>query len=160
MKKIIVSGTGHRPNKLGGYSTHSFTKLVNIAKEWLIENKTEYVISGMALGWDMALAQASIECDIPLLCAIPFKGQELKWSDEQQLQYKKILRCAFKIVVVCDGEYHPKKMQIRNEWMVDNSNTILAMWDGSAGGTYNCINYANKKRNKNIINLYEKWKTI
>jgi hypothetical protein len=32
---------------------------------------------------------------------------------------------------------------------------VLAYWDGSSGGTANCIKYAEKKK-KPIINLFEK----
>jgi uncharacterized phage-like protein YoqJ len=49
-------------------------------------------------------------------------------------------------------------MQIRNEWMVDNAHIVLALWDGSSGGTGNCIKYANRKSvNKPIINLWSSW---
>ena len=62
---MIVAGTGHRPNKLGGYNNESFLKLVNIAEDALKQMEVTEVISGMALGWDMALAQAAINLNIP-----------------------------------------------------------------------------------------------
>jgi uncharacterized phage-like protein YoqJ len=46
------------------------------------------------------------------------------------------------------------KMQVRNEWMVNHANILLALWDGSTGGTYNCIQYAMKKNHIEIINLW------
>ena len=33
-------------------------------------------------------------------------------------------------------------MQKRNEEMVDRCDLLIGVWDGSKGGTYNCINYA------------------
>jgi Uncharacterized protein conserved in bacteria len=155
---MVVSGTGHRPQKLGGFSKGAFNKLHTIATEWLLENKPEKVISGMALGWDMALAQASIDLDIPLIAAVPFKGQEGKWNLEDRLKYFELLLYAERIVYVCEPGYSPWKMQVRNEWMVKNSDIVLAMWDGTEGGTNNCIRYAEDKMKKTIINLYDKFK--
>jgi len=154
---MIVSGTGHRPNKLGGYSPQANTKLVGIILKWLRENKVEKVISGMALGWDTALAHAAEIEGIYLLCAIPFEGQELIWPRESKIIYNSILDNAHEVVVTSSGGYSPAKMQIRNQWMVDNSDLVLAMWDGTTGGTYNCIKYAESK-NKQIINLYSQFK--
>ncbi len=154
----IVSGTGHRPDKLGGYSDEVFNKLIEIAENALKQIKPTGVISGMALGWDMALAQAAINLEIPLIAAIPFIGQESKWEKESQDYYNELLSKAQKIEIISDGEYSSKKMQIRNEWMVDNSDIVLAMYNGDTfGGTYNCIKYVERKT-KPIINLFNKLK--
>ena len=42
------------------------------------------------------------------------------------------------------------KMQTRNEWMVNHCDKLIAVWNGSDGGTGNCVNYA-KSINKEII---------
>lgn len=55
---MILAVTGHRPNKLGGYSKQAYRKLVKIAEVNLKKLNPDKVISGMALGWDQALAQA------------------------------------------------------------------------------------------------------
>ena len=48
-------------------------------------------------------------------------------------------------------------MQQRNELMVNDSDMVLALWDGeSAGGTWNCIQYAGKVE-KEIVNLWDAW---
>ncbi|MNP85294.1 hypothetical protein D3C76_1849670 [compost metagenome] len=46
-------------------------------------------------------------------------------------------------------------MQKRNEWMVDNSKFIISVWDGTKGGTGNCVKYAENK-NKHISNINPK----
>jgi uncharacterized phage-like protein YoqJ len=33
-------------------------------------------------------------------------------------------------------------LQKRNEWMVDHCDLLIAVWDGSEGGTANCVRYA------------------
>jgi uncharacterized phage-like protein YoqJ len=155
---MIICGTGHRPDKLGGYSDIAYNKLVKIATKHLIELKPDKVISGMALGWDTALAEASLNLGIPLLSAVPFEGQEVMWHESSKIKYKDILSKATEIKYVCEKGYSPYKMQVRNEWMVDNSDLVLAMWDGTKGGTYNCVQYA-KKSGKPIRNAYEDYKT-
>ncbi len=155
---MIVAGTGHRPNKLGGYSDEAFDLLVDIAIEYLQEFKPDKVISGMALGWDTALAYASLTLEIPYICAIPFKGQETMWPEKSQRLYKLLLSESSSVVYVCDDGFANYKMQKRNEWMVDNCDILLAMHDGSVGGTNNCIKYA-VKNNKKIVNLYPKYES-
>ena len=150
---MIVAGTGHRPNKLGGYGHAARAKLVNVATAWLLEQKPDKVISGGALGWDQALAEAAIDLDIPLVMALPFEGFECKWPRESQEFLHSLMNPA-EVVFVCEPGYAPWKMQERNKWMVDNSDTVLALWNGTDGGTANCVKYATKV-GKPIINLWE-----
>lgn len=152
---MIIAGTGHRPNRLGGYSLEAFIKLESIATEWLLENKPTKLISGMALGWDQALASAAIDCKIPFIAAIPFKGQESVWNYNSKKQYNELLEWADDIIYCSEPGYSAHKMQIRNEYMVDECDILLAMYDGTKGGTHNCVEYA-KSKNKQIINLYDK----
>ncbi len=153
---MIISGTGHRLNKLGGYDKITFERLVELARISLKELKPDKTISGMALGWDQALTQASVDEKIPFVAAVPFKGQESIWPKESQGYYKSLLSEASEVKIVSDGGYSNKKMQIRNEWMVNNSDLVLALWNGTSGGTDNCIKYAEKK-DKPIKNVWNKW---
>lgn len=152
---MIIAGTGHRPNKLGGYDDGTFNSLTNLAMKFLKEHEDyDTVISGMALGWDMAFALGALLLKKKVIAAVPFKGQELKWPLISQERYNKILSATTEVKIISEGLYSPEKMQIRNEWMVDNADVILALWDGSTGGTANCIAYA-KSKNKKIINLWD-----
>lgn len=155
---MIVAGTGHRPLKLGGYSRSLFERLVVVAEEALEPNLHHglVVISGMALGWDQALAQAALNLKLPLVAAVPFKGQELAWPQASQEAYHKLLDQASSVVYVSDPGYAPWKMQRRNEWMVDQAGVVLAMWNGSAGGTANCIRYA-EAQGVPVVNLWSRW---
>lgn len=110
----------------------------------------------MALGWDTALALAAIELAIPLTAAVPFEGQERRWWPEQQQLFHEILARAPTVVVVSPGGYAVWKMQVRNEWMVDRATGVLALWNGSPGGTGNCIDCAHT-RQVEIVNLWAAW---
>lgn len=152
---MIVAGTGHRPEKLGGYTEAVATRLLDLARAVLVRHAPSKVISGMALGWDTALALAALDLGIPLVAAVPFAGQERKWPVLAQEVYRAILARA-EVVVVCEGGYAPWKLQKRNEWMVDNAQALIALWDGSDGGTANCIRYA-APLGIRIVNVWLTW---
>lgn len=152
---MIVCGTGHRPNKLGGYGKEAFDNLVTLAHMYLCAgNPVDEVISGGALGWDQALATASIQLSIPTVLALPFPGFEDRWPKESRDYLYGLMTRAYIVKFVCEPGYAGWKMQERNKWMVDHSDLVLALWDGSTGGTGNCIQYA-KKVGKPITNLWE-----
>lgn len=154
---MIVAATGHRPNKLGGYDDAINQRLVRGAAWWMREHGATKAISGMALGWDMAVARAAINAGVPLIAALPFRGQERRWPKPSRDLYNWLLENSYSVHVVCDGGYAAWKMQRRNEWMVDNADRILALWDGSDGGTANCIKYA-QERGRPITNLWASWR--
>jgi len=144
---MIAAVTGHRPTKTGGYSKAARDKLIDFAIQTLQEHLPDYIVTGMALGWDQAIAQACVSLSIPFEAAIPFRGQESIWPYDSQEHYNHLLDCAQKVTVVSEGTFTAQKMQIRNEYMVHQAASqpggkLLTLWDGSPGGTKNCIQYA------------------
>lgn len=156
---MIIAATGHRPNKLGGYSQPVLDKLISGAIRYLEEQKPEMAITGMAQGWDTAWAIAALGLKIPLLCALPFEGQFSKWPIESQLLWSEIVGKANNVVFVYKGEYAPWKLLARNKWMVDHCDKVCALWDGSSGGTAHCVAYAQKK-NKPIDNVWNDFAAV
>lgn len=156
---MILAATGHRPDKLGGYSLTGFERLRKIATEYLEEAKPEKIISGMALGWDTAWAVAGQALKIPVIAAVPFFGQESMWPVESKTKYFNILDKCHDVLYICDKGYAPWKMQIRNEYMVDKCDTLIALWDGSPGGTGNCLKYAEKVK-RPVVNLWDQYKEM
>lgn len=154
---MIICGTGHRPNKLGGYTMAVENKQIKIAYDWLKLNKPTKIISGMALGWDQAIARVGIDLSIPVVAALPFENHHAIWPHWQIERYTNLLAKCSEIKLVCEGGFEKWKMQKRNEWMVDNCDLVLALWNGSVGGTSNCIAYA-KQLERPIINLWEQWR--
>ena len=174
----IVAATGHRPGTLssgnGGNSSlllrplrqrtvsnnHLLLRrLVDLALWYFKDKKPDKVISGMALGWDMAVAIASIKLDIPLIAAIPFEDYDRLWKPQDKLLCSRLLVNCEDVVIVCDGDYSAQKMMIRNKYLVDNCTNLVALYNGiSAGGTSNCIKYAVSK-NVPIDNLWDVFNT-
>lgn len=165
---LVVAGTGHRMDKLGGYNQGAEKKVLEVARHAISTAKPSRVISGMALGWDTALALAALESRVPLIAAVPFEGFDSKWPTPSRRVYQSILEKAQEIVVidkVNDGRYQelnnnippgvysPIKLQTRNVWMVDNCELLVALWDGSSGGTANCLKYARAVK-RNWVNFW------
>lgn len=173
-----VCFTGHRPDKLiGGYSLRVplATELANVTtaliESLIIENQARTFISGGALGFD----QIAFMCvdrlkkkypEIQNILAVPFKDQPNAWKNPEDVKrYEKIVERADEVVYVdvipsyipkgnkaAEGRYSAAKMQMRNQYMVDQSDLVIAAWDGSSGGTKNCVDYA-KRKGKRIVVL-------
>lgn len=62
----------------------------------------------------------------------------------------------YDVLAKCDKEtllqknYTSDCMQKRNEYMVDNSDYVIAVWNGKPNGTGNTVKYA-KKKNKVVL---------
>lgn len=153
---MIIAATGHRPNKLGGYGSDAFNKLCELAKSYLRETNPDGVISGLALGWDQAWALGAMELNIPVHGASPFEGQESQWPQSSQDLFRKIVAECSSMTYVCDPGYAAWKMQKRNEWMVERCHRVAALWDGSSGGTGNCVKFA-QSFPRDIDNLWSRW---
>lgn len=153
--------TGHRPNKLKGYNAEDNKELlwrIHSVCVDLIENKdVDTFINGLALGVDMWSAKIIIKLKeeypyIKLISAIPCRNHSSKWNKESQLMRQEICDKSDEVVLVTDDEYKPYLMQVRNEYMVKNSDYVIGVWDGTKGGTGNCIIFA-EKQNKEIIRI-------
>lgn len=180
MKTICF--TGHRPSKLGGYDINgkNYNKLKDKIRNIILnimndsDDKDFKFITGGALGVDQIAfdilsygRELSNTNKITLEIAVPFKDQPIKWFNQTDVKrYKGQLEDADKVTYVDkidkykikgyeEDRYYPAKMQKRNEYMVDNSDIVIAVWDGSKGGTCNCVQYA-KKLGKEIIYINPK----
>lgn len=141
---MILTVTGHRPNKLGGYRTPNlhYNSVMEGLDRTLLEFQPERVITGMAMGVDQWMAELCVWNGVPFVAAIPFENFESKWYESTKRKYYELLNKAAEVVLVCQGEFASWKMQRRNEWMVDRCDRVAAVFDGTDGGTANTIGYA------------------
>lgn len=146
--------TGHRPSRLGfGENSPHCAALKNkisaLLTDLIEQQGFTHFISGMALGVDMYAARAVLELKekypfITLECAIPCANQTKGWSLKDKTEYSAILsRCDNPVLL--QQPYTPDCMQKRNRYMVDNSNLVLAVWNGTPSGTGNTVKYAKAK---------------
>lgn len=144
--KFRIAVTGHRPDKLFGgydYPNKKYDKILTKTRLALFTLLPDVVYTGMALGFDQLVAQVCIDLKIPYVACIPFLGQESRWPRKSQEKWQYYVDNACEKVIVSDGAYTVEKMQIRNEYMVDHCDLLLACYNGDkTGGTYNCVEYA------------------
>jgi uncharacterized phage-like protein YoqJ len=146
MTKIAV--TGHRPDKLGGYPNCDWHKAIrrhmrDFLHQEAAANGDIEIISGGALGIDQMWIEVGLFLEIPVIAALPFDGFDSRWPVESQKKLRSFLdRCTS--VVYVEETPSREAFQRRNEWMVDNCDKLVAYWNGTSGGTANCLKYAQK----------------
>lgn len=165
--------TGHRPDKLGGYEGEKALaiqvplqeRLIDIVRR-AIEGGFDTFISGGAIGVDQMGIEAVLHhkragAKIKLVIAKPFPSQGSKWPPHVQARFENYCNAADEVVDVSPDPYDREKMQVRNEWMVDRSEAVIAVYNGGRGGTGNCVAYARKQYMAvlavNPYTLVEKW---
>lgn len=156
---MILAATGHRPDKVGGYGWIAQQRLDKLAAAYVNSLYPDEIISGFALGWDQSVARAAIALGVPLVAAIPFYAQASAWPAESRAEWIRLIGLATRVVIVCPGDYLPSKMQSRNEWMVDRCDTLLALWNGTPGGTAKTVRYAQQSPEIEIINAWPGFET-
>lgn len=166
---MIVSFTGHRPDKISGWGEASGAievairrstseEIVRLVKE---EGATTFM-SGMAPGFDLwaadevlrLRAEGKINGDIRLLLAVPYPHFERSFSAEYRPLYQSIMAEADEIIYVSQG-YHRGCYTRRNDFLAQNADLVLAYYEGSEGGTrYTCRKA--EKGGKRVINIYNR----
>lgn len=144
--KLALGVTGHRLHLLPGYagetSRHLRATLIELAMAKLEEWHPDVVLTGMATGWDMAMASAAMLCNVPYRAYVPFLGQERLWSNTDKGQYRDLLDEAEDVRVFSpvqtNSAYHD-----RDRALVDDSDRLLALWLGDPDtGTGQTLTYA------------------
>lgn len=147
--------TGHRPDKVGKNENFIKEQLRKCIKDAIQEGYLTF-ISGMAMGVDMWAAEIVIEekennPEIKLVCASPYPDFEKNRSLADRIKYQFVIENSDYIINVSD-KYTRFCFQIRNMWMVDRADRVIAVYNGSRGGTHNTVEYA-KKKNIQIVNV-------
>ena len=157
MKDKSCAFTGHRPEKLPfpmekGNAEYDrlereiFCSILRMTREGIT-----VFISGMAKGIDQIAAEIVLqlrdnlpECMIQLWAAIPYDRQPTSWTPQDRLRYEKILERADKVEYI-NHDYHKGCLHERDRWMVDRASYLLAVFNGTSGGTKYTVDYARKK---------------
>lgn len=137
--------TGHRPEKLSSSEQYIKKELESVIRQAIRDGFVTF-ISGMARGVDIWAAEIVLRLkkeghQIHLICAIPFRGFENNWENEWQVRYRSIMASADLIRCIAPA-YHRRCFQDRNEWMCNRASRLIAVYNGTSGGTRNTINYA------------------
>ena len=132
----MLAFTGHRHWKYSEVKT----SLDEIVKKY---GGDAIWICGGAVGLDSHAAQYAMENKIRLWLVLPFSPAVMskRWNSAQKELLHNTIKYAEKLSVL-SPIYDVKFYQDRNERMVDMSHALCAFFNGSAGGTANCVRYA------------------
>lgn len=150
--------TGHRPEKL---SVPEETVIIGLEREIrkAINDGLNVFITGMAPGVDIWAAEIVIRLreqehlPLKLIAAVPHPGFENRWSIDWQKRYAAVMAAADLTRDISDN-YYNGVYQVRNEWMVDHSARVIAVWNGQRSGTKNTVVYA-KRHGVPVVNILE-----
>lgn len=157
-----VALTGHRPERLGlpelNFTTpSSWRKIINWLKDQLSSLNVTDTYCGMASGCDIAFGIATVEFNnetfvkkydrnkINLHCILPCKNynNHIKWHE--------ILKVAADEWVHLSDEFYKGCDNVRDQYIVDHRDVLLAIWDGKkSGGVWSTICKA-QKAGKQIV---------
>lgn len=163
---VVLSLTGHRPDKLAGYDLDQDfydrlrSKLVSIIEEFLSSYRTVECHSGMALGADTIWAQAILECKerygdrVTFVADIPDQNQSSKWPDESKTMWHDLISHADRVVEYGQdhiGRSYSYLLNQRNIGMVKSCDYLIAVYNvDQFGGTANAVRDGNRLLKKII----------
>ena len=147
--------TGYRPNKLPylkdsfGEEYHQLCLTLKECVKAAYQQGYDYFISGFAEGVDLMAAQVVIDLkregyDIKLEAALPAMNQTDGWDDLTRGIYYMLYDMADRRVCL-DQMMTRYSFLRRDEYMVNESDMVIAVFDGKKGGTSYTVNYARKK---------------
>lgn len=165
MSELTACFSGHRPEKLPNGGDEN-SQGINCLKSLLYKEIYDCIkggyttfITGLARGVDNWAADMVIEfkvaggkipdcevlgSDIKLICAMPYADYGKEWKGYAKWELSHILEKADEIVTIAPT-YTKGCMQLRNSYMVDHSDKLIAVVSDYRSGTGQTIRYAQKK---------------
>ncbi len=150
--------TGYRPSKLPylkDEQSEEYQKLYRLLTEAVREAAEagyDYFISGFAQGIDLMAAEIVIALrrdgwEIELEAALPAPNQTNGWDDFDRGIYYMLLDRADRRICL-DRKMTRYSALKRNEYMIQEADLVIAVFDGRKGGTAHTVGLARKKKRK------------
>ena len=154
IKEYTCSFTGHRPQKLPWKFDDFNKQCLKIKKQTkkeikkLIKKGYVNFLVGMALGFDTYVCEILLDLKqkfkhIKIFGIIPCKNQDEMWSRELKERYLFLLTQLDEKIIL-NETYTKTCMKERNEFMLNNSSCLIALFNGANGRTKNTIEQAIK----------------
>lgn len=155
--------TGHRPTRFKwkyNENNNGCRRLKRRLKEQLAalyaQSVRRFYIGG-ALGVDMWSGELLLELkeqpeysEIELILALPFAGHDAEWDKQSRHRLSVLRQHSAEVLVVGSTENPPAvNYKLRNQYMVDHADCLLAVYDNDRNlrsGTMQTVNYARKKK--------------
>lgn len=144
--KYYVMGTGSRSMRTDPNAQAIFERLITYV-QMLAEKHDVMLISGMAEGWDEAIARTAIRLGIPFVAALPNEGYgKYYWQNhsvtgqDRYATFQTLLERAEHVEIVCDSLYVDGLHSnfVRNQWMVDHCDYAL-VFNAQSPGTRDAV---------------------
>ncbi len=143
---------GHRPEKLPWGTDETSLDCVKLkkllygqAEQLVTQFGVTHFISGMARGIDTYGAETVLQLKktypVTLECVISFEGQAASWPEDDRKRYFEIIAQADKETMF-QQHFTPDCYHNRSQHMVNHSQFMIAVWDGSSSGTSGTVHYA------------------
>lgn len=151
------SFTGHR--QINESHIKPLEELLIKAIEYVYSEGCRNFFCGGALGFDTMAAKAIIalrikHSDMRLCIVVPCKNQHDSWSPAERDMYEYVLSAADEVVYTSD-EYKPGCMRVRNQWLADACDVLIAFVGRDKSGSAQTVRMAQQK-GKTVYNLYRR----
>lgn len=153
MKYRTACFSGPRPEKLMDEWDECNPELIRIKQQ--IQAKVinaavdgyRTFMTGMARGIDIIAAEVVLELkqvlsDISLVAVIPYHEQRFQQGGWES-RYERVLEGANEVIELSE-HYYKGCLTQRNHYMVEHSSRLIAIINGSRGGTMSTFRYAQK----------------
>ncbi len=166
----ICCFTGYRPHRFGfapdGLRPEQVQAALGEQIRRLYDDGVRTFITGMCVGVDLwaadeVLALMAQHKDVSLVAAVPFEGQESHWPAADRRHYRTVLGSCTQVEVLFSAEEAKRNAakcyRKRNEWMVDQADTVLAVYTAAdpepRSGTAATVRYA-RRQWKRIVYIH------
>ncbi len=147
-----VAFTGHRPEKITFGCQEDSAQIQRVKQELReaiiekIETGCSCFLSGMAMGADLWAGEIVLELKrqyphIKLTAVIPYAGQSDCFPASWRQRYDAVLAGCDYATVLSDF-YYKGCFRARNQWLLAHSEHLIAVFNGSRGGTMQTLNDA------------------
>ena len=140
--------TGHRPEKLT-IPEDRLAVLLEVEIKRAVDRQFTTFITGMDKGVDLIAAEIVLrlreeDSRLRLIAALPYPSFGWRWGGWSE-RFQRVLSAADRVECVCP---RPSWVcyQLRNEWMVNHSALVIAVFSGGSGGTKNTLDFARKRQ--------------
>ena len=143
-----VMGTGSRSMVVAADRHQIYDDLRNHVLQLRTQHPDLVLISGMAEGWDEAIAKVGMREGIPFLAYVPNRGYgNYYWRDHsltgrnRMSTFNELLAAAQKVIYVAQGIYvgNVHANFVRNQVMVDTCDMAL-VYNPQSSGTRHAVN--------------------
>ena len=146
-----ISVIGHRDSKMSKYDA---TKVAEYYSQ-VLANQSYHLITCLTPGADMMLAQVAYAKGIDYSVYIPYRNFTSSFSTQTLTIYKNLIRSSHSVTKF-DVKYTPSHLKKIYKEVIENSDKILFVWDGSPGVVKNYLAPAIKSSKvHSILNLLD-----